>query len=400
MSIRENKYSVTSPTRVDLAGGLLDIWPVHALVQDCFVVNFSIPVFTSVELKCPSLGPRLRGGDEPHGGDRPSREACHSGLDPESRPSLEARHSGLDPESRHSRRGGNPDNSKIDIKVSSPSGMYEKSFSDLQALVEEAAPELDLLKKHLEYWESFFEKGNSFNEVNNISFLSLKSESPVGGGLGGSSSLCVGLAKAFCSLFKKDLTQNELLNLCRDLEASLLHTPAGIQDYIPAMESDPDCLYIIELTPLGPKWKKRKAPLDFFKNHFLLVDTGKSHHSGNNNWEILKKIIEKDPETLNGVYELRDNALKMVEICEKEDWPDLSFSLNREQELRGKYFSNWLNPSVSSVIDLMKGEGTEAVKLCGAGGGGFLIVLAKNKAEKKKLEKICEKNNIPVIMNW
>ena len=236
--------------------------------------------------------------------------------------------------------------------------------------------------------------------INNISSISLKSESPVGAGLGGSSSLCISLAKVFCSLFQQELTKNELLFLCRDLEASLLHAPAGIQDYIPAMELDPDFLYIIELTPLGPKWKRRKAPLDFFKNHLLLVDTGKSHHSGNNNWKILKKIIEKDQETLNGVYQLRDNALKMMEICEKEDWPGLSVCLNQEQELREKYFSNWLNPSVSSLIGLIKKEGVEAVKLCGAGGGGCLIVLAKNKAEKRKLEQMCRENKIPIIMNW
>ncbi len=354
MSIRKNKYSVTSPTRVDLAGGLLDIWPVHALIQDCFVVNFSIPVFTSVEL------------------------GFYSHVD--------------------SREGGNPDHSTINISLASPSGMYEKSFHGVKQLMREPAQELDLLKKHLEYWERLFKKSNSFNEVNNISFLSLKSESPIGGGLGGSSSLCVSLAKVFCSLFKKELTQNELLILCRDLEASLLHAPAGIQDYIPAMESETDCLYIIELSHLGPRWKKRKAPLDFFKNHLLLVDTGKSHHSGNNNWEILKKVIEKDQEILNGVSELRDNALKVVEVCEKENWSELSSCLSREQELRGKYFSNWLNPSVSSVINLMKEEGAEAVKLCGAGGGGSLVVFAKDEKEKRKLEQVCRKNNIPIIV--
>ena len=367
---REIEYSIKSSTRIDLAGGLLDIWPVHALVPDCFVVNCSIPVFTSVELK------------------------FHSHSD------------------RHFHESGNPAYSEIDIKILSPSSMYEKSFFGLQNLLEEPAEELNLLKKHLEYWERIFRK-KSFSkgvkreddemfipDVNNLSALSLKSESPMGGGLGASSSLCVSLAKVFCSVFKKELTQSELLLFCRDLEASVLHAPAGIQDYIPAMESDPDSLYIIECAHFGPHWRKRKIPVDFFKDHLLLVDTGKSHHSGNNNWEILKKIIEKDQRTLNGIYQLRDNALKTMEVCEQENWSELSVCLNWEQELRGKYFSNWLNSSVSSIIDLMKEGGVEAVKLCGSGGGGCLIILAKNGSEKKKLELVCKKNNIPIVMNW
>ena len=358
------EYNIKNPTRVDLAGGLLDIWPVHALVRDCFVVNFSIPVFTSVEL-------------------RYSAKAW-------------SRESG----------GGNPDHfikensnyfdrTKINIGIFSPSGSYKKSFVGLNDLFKTPSSELSLLKKHLEYWSEYFIEKQTFPNS-----ICLKSESPMGGGLGASSSLCVGLAKSFCSLLKKELTQSELLVLCRDLETSLLHAPAGIQDYIPAIESEPGFLYIIECAPLGPQWSRKKIPINFFKDHFLLVDTGKSHHSGNNNWEILKKVVEKDQETLNGIYQLRNNALKTMKVCEQEDWPDLSSCLSKEQELRGEYFSNWLNPSVSSLIDLMTENGAEAVKLCGAGGGGCLLVLAKNRIQKQKLAQVCKKNKIPIIMNW
>ena len=230
--------------------------------------------------------------------------------------------------------------------------------------------------------------------------ISLRSESPVGGGLGASSSLCVGLAKVLSSVLKKELTKNELLMLCRDLETSLLHAPAGVQDYVPAIEEEPDFLYFIECISSGPKWSRKKIPIAFFKDHFLLVDTGHSHHSGNNNWEILKKIIEKDQDILNGIYQLRDNALKTLEICRQENWSDLFICLNKEQALRGKYFSNWLNPSVSSLIDLMRSHGAKEVKLCGAGGGGCLLVLAEDRKNKRELEQVCEKNKIPIVMNW
>ena len=335
-----------SPMRVDLAGGFLDIWPVHALIKNCCVVNFSIPVFTSSSFELNSNNYKA------------------------------------------SKR-------KIVIEVSSVSGTYKKSFINWESVLEEPVVELQLLQKHLEYWKK------KLNDKINDIFIYLNSESPIGAGLGGSSSLCVSLAKGFSSLFNSQMTKYELLTFCRDLETSLLHAPAGIQDYIPALESKPHFIYSIECTSLGPQWKKKKVPMSFFSNYSLLIDTGKVHHSGNNNWEILKKVIEKkESDLLHGLNQLRDNALKIKEIYETENWEDLFIYLNREHELRGRYFSNWLNSSVSHIIELIKNNGAKAVKLCGAGGGGCLLVLASNKKKKKNLEQICQKNNIPVIMSW
>lgn len=383
--------NIKSPTRIDLAGGFLDIWPVHALIRDCFVVNCSIPVFTFVNLSRSKL--------EDH------KVRCVN---------------------THKKNVG----AQINIEISSPFGLYRKSFFGWNKLLEESQPELHLLKKHIEYWSNScfkykaFQQGagdhqssglnhkwekeqtqvasfnsksdNSENEEWNIS---LKSDSPVGGGLGASSSLCVSLVQAFSSLFHCQFTQVELLSLCRDLETSLLHAPAGIQDYIPSMDPVPDFMYIIECSPFGPKWKKIETHLEFFKEHLLLVDTGKSHHSGDNNWENLKRVMEKDQIILRGLSQLRDNALKTAELCEKGNWSDLFSCLNREQNLREKLFSNWINAHVNSVINLVQEEGAPAVKLCGAGGGGCLMVLAKSKKNKKHIKHICEKNHIPVVMS-
>ena len=341
----ENK----SPMRVDLAGGFLDIWPVHALIQDCFVVNFSIPLFTSSSIEIYSK--------DYADSKSPAKE--------------------------------------INIEISSLSGIYKKSFVDWKSLLESPASELHLLQKHLEYWGTQQEQN-----LNNIS-ICLKSESPIGAGLGGSSSLCVNLAKCFSSIFKKQMTKHQLLMLCRDIETSLLHAPAGIQDYIPALETEPNFIYIIECTPFGPQWKRKKVPISFFMDHLLLVDTGKSHHSGSNNWEILKKVIEKkDKSLLHGLNQLRDNALNIVDIYEEENWEDLFTYMNKEHDIRGECFPNWLNPFVSSIINLIKDSGAESVKLCGAGGGGCLLVLSRSRKIKENIKQVCQKNKIPIIMNW
>ena len=409
---------VICPARVDLAGGLLDIWPLHTFLQDCFTINFSIPVFTSVELSC---------------------------------------------------REGDKESKKINVRVSSPSNLYEKSFLNGESLLRDPAKELDLLKVHLEYWfgDKPFEvlahnkKDKTAKKDKNIKKtlrdehfifksakgdrewdLVLESGSPVGGGLGASSALCMGLAQVFSSLCGCDLSLKELLFLCRDLEAGLLRAPAGIQDYIPAIEGgsvergknknkskstgtgtgkstgkskskskstgtgtgkskgknkNKHFIYFIEHSPLGPKWIKRPVPEEFFADHALLLDTGKSHHSGNSNVRIVQKALQQDSYILEGLRLLRDNALNMMKVCEAEDWPGLFAYVNQEQELRTRFFPGWLPLEKKGVIDLVKEAGAGAVKLCGAGGGGALFVLAKTKQAKQNIQKVCKRHSIPVI---
>ncbi len=428
--------TVKSPTRIDLSGGLLDIWPLYTIIEDCCTVNCSIPVFTSVRFNNrPALVRFMAGACAGSTG-----ESCYSKSELHQKdPDLSNRHS-------------------IKVKVSSLSGCFEKSFFNLRDLLQDPAKELLLLKKHIEYWSK--KEKTSFQEKEDLRLRNFKaesktqeyddfcvaekaeldrdkapagvknfvegeiylhSESPVGAGIGASSSLCVSLAKAFAFTMgytlnrtglecdkdlkglplgrkpSKHLSQNELLLICRDLETALLRAPAGVQDYVPALDADPYSLYIIEYSPFGPQWKKKKLPLEFFKDHLLLVDTGKSHHSGQNNWGILKKAVDRDPKTLKALYKLRDNSLETRKVCEEENWPDLFSCLKKEQELRARFFPGWLNPAVSSVMALITEQGEPAVKLCGAGGGGCLVLLTKNKKQKKDLQNVCAKNNIPII---
>ncbi len=474
---------VQSPTRIDLTGGFLDIWPVHALIKDCWTVNCSIPVFTSIRLRRVGadtgthLSPKFLGGDKSPDKSLPLQErlrrvGADTGTHLKHNPQMEdkspewslplqerLRRVGADtgthlkhnpqmedkspdkslPLQERLRRVGadtgthlkhNPqmeDKSpewslplqesvrRINIEISSPSNLDKKSFVSWKELLKDPHPALSLLKKHIEYWGDFSphslksEPLSPFNraelskpaEPSNAEewTMVLKSESPVGGGLGASSSLCVSLAKVFCSVTGARLTNKELLFLCRDLETALLHAPAGTQDYIPALESEPNFMYIIEHSPLGPKWRRKKAPLDFFKDHLLLVGTGKSHHSGQNNWENLKKVMEKDQAFLKGLNHLKHNALKTVQLCGTENWPDLFSCLNREQNLREELFSNWITPHVRSVISLIRQKEARAVKLCGAGGGGSLMVLAKDKKNKQNIKQTCAKHDLPIILS-
>ncbi|MBK7890826.1 MAG: hypothetical protein IPJ84_08270 [Bdellovibrionales bacterium] len=44
------EINIKSPTRVDLAGGTLDCWPLYLFLNDPVTVNLSIDIFTRAKL--------------------------------------------------------------------------------------------------------------------------------------------------------------------------------------------------------------------------------------------------------------------------------------------------------------------------------------------------------------
>ncbi len=343
------KVRVTSPTRVDLAGGFLDIWPVYALVEDCLTVNCSIPVSTSASIEY----------------------------------ELHKTNSGIVVESY-----------VVGKKE------YSYTFVNLESLLEKKNPRLLLLQKFLHYGVSGSPALKKILQSGCV--IKLCSESPIGGGLGASSSLAMSLLKLFSTISSLSVATHaqRRVHLCRDLETFVLGTPAGVQDYIPALYSNAYYqLYIISLScGGGVSWRSKPVPKLFLKEHFLLIDTKITHHSGQNNWEVLKRFIDKDAFILEGVRLLRDNALRMVDICDKGDFSAMGSILHKEYRVRKRYFPAWMNQQVEVICQaLAEREGVEAVKLCGAGGGGCALVFVKNKPCKQALINWCARQNIAVL---
>lgn len=332
------KKQIKSPLRADIAGGFLDIWPISVMVPETHVINFSIPLWTNIEWE---FLPRS------------------------------AKH-------------------KIHINIQSPGVSFSKKFNNIKNFLASNKQEVSLLKIFWKHWH------NQTFAHKNIA-IHLKSEAPIGSGLGGSSSLCASLLKMFLHCSKQSMKKTDQLLTCRDSEAFVLKAPAGTQDYIPALYSNSRVLYIISYAKPGIiTWQRKNLPKQFFEDHILLVYTGVPHHSGKSNWRTYQRAVKGDAALLKALVKLRDNALRAKDICEKEDWPALATILKKEYLLRKTLFSGWLPKKVASVCNLFIQEGA-AVKLCGAGGGGTALLWMKNKVHKRRIQKLCLKHNLPTL---
>ena len=146
--------------------------------------------------------------------------------------------------------------------------------------------------------------------------LHTKSESPVGAGIAASSSLNISLCGAFSTLTGRKFSTEETVTLAGNLEARVIQTPTGCQDYFPALFGG---LNLIELTPLGPKRRGLEIDLEEFQKHFILIYTGKPHHSGLNNWQIFKDhITTATTEPYKNFEKLKDGGAGNVSSVSKQ----------------------------------------------------------------------------------
>lgn len=300
---------IQSPTRVDLAGGTLDMWPLYNFVGEATTINLAINIWTKAELKKRT----------------DSKIKIHS----------------------------------LDLKK-----VWE--FDNYQQLLTHADPQIILFQKILEkFKKSFTESQVGFE-------LTTSSESPIGGGLGGSSSLVISILKAFNQFFKIPKTSaHEMVHLAHNIEAEVLRTPTGTQDYYPAVTGGLSFIEYgsqkIEQTVIDIKG----TPLE---SHFLLVYTGKSHHSGLNNFEVLKSCVEGDKKVLSALGKIKSISEQMKSEIVNKNWNALPHLFQKEFEARIELTPAFSSPEIEKLAKICVSAGALAVKICGAGGGGCVLV--------------------------
>ncbi|MGZ3770788.1 MAG: GHMP family kinase ATP-binding protein [Bdellovibrio sp.] len=298
------KIVIKSPTRVDLAGGTLDLWPLYLFVHGATTVNVAIDVYTTAELT-------------PH-----------------------------------------EDSS---IVLESKDLSLKKSYANLAEALSDTDPRMILLQTQLRYWKP--QKGFT---------LKTYSDSPVGGGLGGSSSLTISLMKAFskfCGRPFKDV--HHMVDVAHNIEAEILNTPTGTQDYYPAVSGG---INVLKYTYDGIEQEVLPVHSTPLAEKFMLVYTGKAHHSGLNNFEVMKDSVLKDEKTLNALRDLKTIATETEQAIRQGHWDVLGQLFKREFEARIRLASEFSSPEIAKLAEVSLQNGAEAVKICGAGGGGCVLV--------------------------
>jgi len=319
------KITKTSNTRVDFCGGTLDLWPLSVLIKDAKTYNASISCKTEV-----------------------SYEASNSGLS---------------------------------VFVESPDFKEEYEFSDLDSFFESEDSKLSLLKESFKAF--LFEKP----DLSLLGKWYVRSESPAGSGLGGSSSLLISMVKVLSEVSKIDFDTYSMVTMAKNIETRVLKKPAGVQDYYPAVKPGLGCL---SFSATGEKHSLLKSEhLDFLNEHLLIVDSQIKHHSGMNNWDIFKKYIEGDESVKEALLSLARVSESFNEVISKKDPYELQKLFEMELEARKKVSESYFTKELSDYCDqFSQVEGLLSFKVCGAGGGGCLLILCEKGFKNAVLQSL------------
>ena len=208
--------------------------------------------------------------------------------------------------------------------------------------------------------------------------LETNSESPAGAGISGSSAMMIATCAALARLTNRDIDLEKLRVIAQNIEAQIIRVPTGCQDYYPALYGGVSAIHLDTdgihrgPVPVAPEEIDRR---------FLLVYTGAPRQSGINNWEVFKAHINGDRHVIRNFDKIVDLARDMHQAFLRHDWEDVARLIREEWKHRRTNVPGITTPKIDKLIEVARKNGGRAAKVCGAGGGGCILLMVEEGAK-------------------
>jgi D-glycero-alpha-D-manno-heptose-7-phosphate kinase len=212
--------------------------------------------------------------------------------------------------------------------------------------------------------------------------LETYSESPAGAGISGSSALMIATAAALARFVGCKIDIEKIRVIAQNVEAQLIRVPTGCQDYYPAMYGG---VSVIHLEIDGIRREAIPVLPDEMDDHLALFYTGAPRQSGINNWKVFKQHINGDKRVIRNFEEISRIAQGMHRALAHQQWDEAAELMRAEWRLRRTNAPGIATPLMDKLIEVAEQNGARAAKVCGAGGGGCVILLIE-KGTRRRVE--------------
>ncbi len=197
------------------------------------------------------------------------------------------------------------------------------------------------------------------------------SQAPFRSGIGGSSSYGIALVRALTELVGRAPAEHEMVALIRDLEARILGVPTGEQDHWAAVRGGVLALHLeaggnrVETLDVAPGWLSERMTVFF---------SGIRHRSGMVNWQVIRRRLDGDAATTAAFDEVAAAAGDCRAALLAQDEDAVGMAIRRDWKARRLLAPEVCTVELGELIGAALGRGATAVKACGAGGGGSIVV--------------------------
>lgn len=223
-----------------------------------------------------------------------------------------------------------------------------------------------------------------YNGGKPLSFImSTSNDAPIGSGLGTSSTMVVAILEAYNKWLSLGLTDYQKAKLAYEIEREDLKLTGGKQDQYAAVFGGFNLMeFKTDGTTVVNSLRLDKSIINELECSILLYYSGTSRKSADQQKELAKNIIndqiartsEKKTETMDAMKSLKESAHQMKECVLMGNFTGFADCLKRAWEYKKKTSSIISNKHLEQTINYALENGSEAVKVSGAGGGGFLML--------------------------
>jgi D-glycero-alpha-D-manno-heptose-7-phosphate kinase len=197
------------------------------------------------------------------------------------------------------------------------------------------------------------------------------SQASLGSGLGGSSAYAVALARGILTAQGDEMPDERMAVLARDLEARILGIPTGLQDHWAAIQGG---VLAIHHEPGGERVERLEVDLEWVGERLTVFDTGITHHSGMVNWEVIRRRLDGDQDTTEALEAIAEAARECRAQILEGDEMGVGRAIAAEWTARKRLAPEVCPPELDSIVDAGLAAGASAIKACGAGGGGSILL--------------------------
>ncbi|MCI0354902.1 MAG: GHMP kinase, partial [Acidobacteria bacterium] len=303
------RIHATAPTRIDLAGGTLDLWPLYLFHPGAVTVNVAITRYAHAVVEARSDG-RI-------------------------------------------------------VLVSRDSESREE-YGSLGVMERKGRHQLPLLAELVKWFEPA--KG-----VKLTTWSEAPAGSGLGGSSAMGIAVCAAMAAMLKNRPQRTLRSaqrppplgaHEWIELVRDIEARVLGVPTGEQDHYPAVYGGASAIH---LEPAGTWREELRVPREELEDRLVLVYSGKPRKSGINNWEALKNYIDGDRQLRRNFEEIAEAAREMRTALLKGNWRSVAEAMRADADARRRNAPTIETPFIRKLAAVGRRHGVLAAKVCGAG---------------------------------
>ena len=208
--------------------------------------------------------------------------------------------------------------------------------------------------------------------------ITVKSDFPVGAGLGGSSAVGVATVAACAALRGHYMNPTAIAELSREIEIGDLGIPGGRQDHYAAAYGGALGLRFsatgVDVRSIALSAKVRAE----IERRCIIIYTGQSRVSGETITAVMHAYDHREPRVLVSLERMRELAEEMADALARGNFDKLA-TLVSEQWMHQRALHPAIpTPLIDDIIARAEGAGSIGAKALGASGGGCVLLMARN----------------------